>query len=48
MLIGFRPDFIEIDRDNEKKGISDVIVGIYNKTLSKNEKYKALLSPELM
>jgi stage II sporulation protein GA (sporulation sigma-E factor processing peptidase) len=48
MLIGFRPDFIEIDRDNEKKGISDVIIGIYNKALSKNEKYKALLSPELM
>ena len=42
-LIGFKPDFIEIDNDNEKKDISDVIIGIYNKALSKNEKYRALL-----
>ena len=48
MLIGFRSDFIEIDKDNKKKGISDVIVGIYNRTLSKNEKYRALLNPELI
>lgn len=47
MLIGFRPDYIEIDSDDRKKGISDVIVGIYNRALSRNEKYKALLNPEL-
>lgn len=49
MLIGFRPDFVEIgDDDTEKKGISDVIIGIYNHTLSKGEHYKALLSPDLV
>jgi len=48
MLIGFKPDYIEIGEDEEKKGISDVIVGIYNKALTKNEKYRALLSPELI
>lgn len=48
MLLGFRPDFIEIGSDNDRKGISDVIIGIYNRSLSKNEKYRALLSPELM
>ena len=48
MLIGFRPDYIEIVSENEKKGVNDVIIGIYNKTLSKNEKYRALLNPELM
>jgi len=49
MLIGFKPDYIEIlDNNEEKKGIRDVIVGIYNRALSKNEKYKALLSPELI
>ena len=48
MLIGFKPDYIEIGDDENKKGISDVIIGIYNKTLSKNERYKALLSPELI
>lgn len=48
MLIGFRPDYIEIGSENDKKGISDVIVGIYNRALSRNEKYRALLNPELM
>ena len=48
MLIGFRPDYIEIENEDEKKGVSNVIVGIYNKALSRNEKYKALLNPELM
>lgn len=48
MLIGFRPDFIEIGSENEKKGVHDVIVGIYNKALSRNEKYRALVNPELM
>lgn len=48
MLIGFRPDYIEIEKEDEKKGVSDVIVGIYNRALSRNEKYRALLNPELM
>lgn len=48
MLIGFKPDYIEIGENEEKKDVVDVIVGIYNRALSKNERYRALLSPELM
>ncbi len=48
MLIGFKPDYIEIGNEKEKKGVSDVIVGIYNRALSRNEQYRALLNPELM
>ena len=48
MLIGFKPDYIEIGEDEEKKGMNDVIVGIYNRALTKNERYRALLSPELI
>lgn len=49
MLIGFKPDYVEIgDEDTEIKGISDVIIGIYNNALSKERKYKALLSPDLV
>lgn len=48
MLIGFRPDYIEIGTDSEKKDVQDVIVGIYNRALSRNERYKALVNPELM
>lgn len=48
MLIGFKPDYVEVGEEQQKKGVSDVIVGIYNRALSKNEKYKALLNPELV
>ncbi|RCX15495.1 stage II sporulation protein GA (sporulation sigma-E factor processing peptidase) [Anaerobacterium chartisolvens] len=47
MLIGFKPDYIEVGENEEKKGVNDVIVGIYNRALSKNERYKALLNPVL-
>lgn len=48
MLIGFKPDFIEVGENEEKRGVTSVIIGIYNNSLSKNEKYKALLGPELV
>jgi stage II sporulation protein GA (sporulation sigma-E factor processing peptidase) len=48
MLIGFKPDYIEIGENKDRKGINNVIVGIYNRTLSKNERYRALLSPDLV
>ena len=48
MMIGFRPDYIEIGADDGKKDIRDVIVGIYNRTLSANEQYRALMNPELI
>ncbi|MGI6669494.1 MAG: sigma-E processing peptidase SpoIIGA [Acetivibrionales bacterium] len=48
MLIGFRPDYIEIDSESEKRDVNDVIVGIYNKALSRNRQYRALVNPELM
>ncbi len=48
MLIGFKPDYIEIGEDETKKGVNNVVVGIYNRALSKNERYKALLGPELV
>jgi stage II sporulation protein GA (sporulation sigma-E factor processing peptidase) len=47
MLIGFKPDFLEIQDNGECKEVRDVIVGIYNRALSRNDSYRALLSPEL-
>lgn len=47
MLLGFKPDFIEVGDEEDMKGVSDVIVGIYNSPLSKNDQYKALLNPEI-
>lgn len=48
MLIGFKPDFILIGEADSSKNICDVVVGVYNRTLSKNNTYKALLGPEFI
>lgn len=49
MLPGFKPDFIEINETGqEKKDIRDVIICLYDKQLSENKKYSALLAPELV
>ncbi|SCG83217.1 stage II sporulation protein GA (sporulation sigma-E factor processing peptidase) [Proteiniborus sp. DW1] len=46
MLIGFKPDNVVV-KDDEDKSFCDIIVGIYNNNLSNDEKYVALLHPEM-
>ncbi|OPX44605.1 sporulation sigma-E factor-processing peptidase [Ruminiclostridium hungatei] len=48
MLIGFKPDFIQVGEEDQKRDIKNVIVGIYNRSLSGDDMYKALLGPELV
>ncbi len=48
MLLGFKPDNLEIGEDDNIKSVKDVIVAIYNKTLSNNQSYRALLNSELI
>jgi len=48
LLIGFRPDRVEIMRENDTVALSDVVIGIYNRSLSRNGDYQGLLNPELI
>ena len=48
MLIGFRPDRVEVEIKEVKKDSQEVVIGIYNRNLSKDESYRALLSLELV
>lgn len=48
ILIGFRPDEINIEETNSTREIKNIIVGIYNKKLSKDQSYNALLHPEII
>lgn len=48
MLIGFKPDEVFIDEIERKKELKNIIIGIYNKKLSKDESYSALLHPEII
>lgn len=43
MLLGIRADEIEIETEEEKKTSNNVIIGIYDKSLTKRGEYRALI-----
>jgi stage II sporulation protein GA (sporulation sigma-E factor processing peptidase) len=48
MLIGYKPDEVKILMDDGWKEIKDVIVGIYNQKLSRDNDYHALINPQII
>ncbi|HHV38789.1 MAG TPA: sigma-E processing peptidase SpoIIGA [Tepidimicrobium sp.] len=49
ILIGFKPDRIRVNLDDELKELrSDIVVAIYNDRLAEDEEYRGLLHPEIL
>lgn len=48
MLLGIRADEIQIETEDEKKTSNNVIIGIYDKSLTKRGEYRALIGIELI
>lgn len=48
MLLGIRPDYIVIVNEENEKKIENVIIGIYNKSLTKRGEYRGLIGVELL
>ena len=48
MLVGFRPDTITIFDGDRKVQLSNIIIAIYRKNLSKDGEYSALIHPEML
>ena len=48
ILIGIKSDNIKVYHDDKETYIENVIIGIYNGNLSKNNKYKALIGLEIL
>lgn len=48
MLLGIRADEIQIETEEEKKISNNVIIGIYDKSLTKRGEYRALIGIELI
>ena len=48
MLIGIKPDYIEIKNEENSIRRENVIVGIYNKSLTNRGEYRALIGIELI
>ncbi|MBS4540079.1 sigma-E processing peptidase SpoIIGA [Clostridium sp. D2Q-11] len=47
MLLGFKPDEVILESDEDRK-ISNIVIGIYNNHLTKDNDYVALLHPEII
>ena len=43
MLLGFKPDWTEIEFDDTNKRINNVIIGIYDKEITKTGNYQAIV-----
>ncbi|NLO82942.1 MAG: sigma-E processing peptidase SpoIIGA [Clostridiales bacterium] len=48
MLIGFKPDAVDVLINGNWKRISDIVVAVYNNRLSKDKHYQALINPEMV
>lgn len=47
MLLGFKPDRVVV-RSEDERVLSEIVVGIYNSSLSNNDEYMGLLHPEIL
>ncbi len=48
MLIGIKPEYVKIITEEQEKIKENVIIGIYNKSLTKKGEYRALMGIELL
>ena len=48
MLVGIKADSIKIIQDDQEKENKNVIIGIYNKSLTKRGEYRALIGIDLV
>lgn len=48
MLIGIKPEEVTVIKDENENKINNVIIGIYNKSLTKRGEYRALIGIELL
>lgn len=47
ILVGIKPDVVKLSGNKYEKIVKDVIIAIYNRRISKNGEYSALLYPEI-
>ena len=48
MLLGISPNYVEVLEENNIKKIKEIIIGIYNKSLTKDGKYRALMGIDII
>ena len=48
MLLGLKATELKVEEENNVKNVDKVIIGMYNKKLSKKDEYSALLGIDII
>ena len=48
ILLGIKPEKVVVTKDEEKITYTNIIIGIYNKSLTKNGEYQSLMGMEFI
>lgn len=48
MLLGFKPDEVQLVENKKQQNIKNIIIGVYNKKLSNSGEYSALIHPDIL
>ena len=48
MLLGIKADEIKVEKEEERKTFNNIIIGIYDKSLTKKGEYRSLIGLELI
>lgn len=48
MLLGFKPDFAEVEIDGINRKLENIVIGIYEKSITKNQEYTGLVGLDIL
>ncbi len=48
MLLGFKPELAKVEFDGVEKDLSNIVVGIYDKEITKNKEYTGLVGLDIL
>lgn len=48
MLLGFKPDFTEVEIDGVNREVGNTVIGIYDKSITKNQEYTGLVGLDIL
>lgn len=48
MLLGFKPDSAEVEFDGNRKNLENIVIGIYDKNITKNQEYTGLVGLDIL
>lgn len=48
MLLGFKPDSVEVEFDGTNRSLNNIVIGIYEKNITRNQEYTGLVGLDIL